>query len=505
MLPESAPADVCLILEGAYPYVQGGVSTWMHETILMQDHLAFSIVALVSADASAELLYELPENVVSLKTIRLQCLPEGCAFLTPKEERELFPSLEDALLRLQGRADLNDLHKIIRALAPHRHKLGSRILLNSSGAWDLLLHMYQKTMPRASFLDYFWSWRSLFGGLYSILLAELPAAKAYHAFCTGYAGLLLARARIETKRSCALTEHGIYSNERRIEIAGADWLDDPHDFNLSVPAVRHERDLKDFWMDTFGNYAKLCYEACSQIVTLYSGNQEFQRMDGAAQEKLRVISNGIDSSGYDDIATLPHPPTVALIGRVVPIKDIKTFIRAVQKLEKFLPEVRAFVLGPEDEDPDYARECHELVEHFGLEETIIFTGSVQLKDYFGIIDVVVLTSLSEAQPLVVLEAGAAGIPIVATDVGACREMILGVAAEHPKLGPGGAIVSLASAQEATAALLDLLTRRDYYERCSKAIAQRVRKYYSKEDQRQAYRGLYRDLIGDEEKEVLWRA
>jgi hypothetical protein len=185
MLPESVPADICLILEGAYPFVRGGVSTWTHDTILAQKHLSFSLVAVVGADASTELLYKLPSNVVSLRTIRLQRMPEGCPSLTSQEEKALFSALEEALLRFQSRADLGDLHKIILALNPHRKTIGSRLLLNSVGAWDLLLDMYRKTMPDTSFLDFFWSWRSLFGGLFSILLADLPPAKAYPAWCTG--------------------------------------------------------------------------------------------------------------------------------------------------------------------------------------------------------------------------------------------------------------------------------------------------------------------------------
>ena len=82
MLPESAPADVCLILEGTYPYVQGGVSSWTHELIRMQHHLTFSLVTLVCAEAPTDLLYELPSNVVSLKTIRLQDLPEGDSYIS---------------------------------------------------------------------------------------------------------------------------------------------------------------------------------------------------------------------------------------------------------------------------------------------------------------------------------------------------------------------------------------------------------------------------------------
>lgn len=496
MLPRTpVPADVCLILEGAYPFVRGGVSSWMHETIKMQDHLSFCVIAIASADASCDILYDLPKNVVCLETIRLQDLPEGYAKLSAEEENVLFIRLKEVFLKLQFRADLDDLHALIKALAPWRREIGSRLLLDSAQAWDLLVHMYQRTMPETSFLDYFWSWRSLFGGLFSVLLADIPPARAYHSFCTGYAGLLLARAHLETGRPCLLTEHGIYTNERRIEIAGADWLDDPHVFDLSVSPVRRERNLKDFWMDTFGNYARFCYDSSREIITLYAGNQEFQRMDGAPPDKMRVIANGIDFSSFSSIKRKEHPPTVALIGRVVPIKDIKTYIRAIQLLKAQLPDIRAFIMGPEDEDPDYAGECRELVDHLELRQTVLFTGSVKLEDYLGVIDVVVLTSLSEAQPLVVLEAGAAGIPVVATDVGACREMIMGCPAGVKPDAEGGAIVGVASAPGVAQSIQRLLTDKAYYQRCQKNLRARVQKHYSKEKQREAYHDLYRDLIG----------
>src|SRR3546814_18617729 len=83
------------------------------------------------------------------------------------------------------------------------------------------------------------------------------------------------------------------------------------------------------------------------------------------------------------------------------------------------------ILGPFDEDPGYCQECRDLVAMLGLGETVKFMGQVKLDDWLGRIDAIVLTSISEAQPLVILEAGAAGVPTVATDVGACREMILG--------------------------------------------------------------------------------
>jgi polysaccharide biosynthesis protein PelF len=494
-LPQSAPSDICLILEGTYPYTMGGVSSWTHELIQMQSHLTFSIVALIGPTASTKLLYNLPENVVSVQTLRLQSLPQGHPTLPYGQQEALMASLEEPLLKLQSsQAKLSDLDAIIKAFSPWRDRLGQALLLDSRAAWKLLLRMYQATMPKTSFLDYFWSWRGLFGGLFSLLLADLPPAKAYHALCTGYAGLLLARAHLETGRPCAVTEHGIYTNERRIEIASADWLDDPHVFNLSVAAAQ-ERELKDFWIDTFGSYSRLCYEACQQIITLYEGNQEFQRMDGADSAKLRVIPNGIDTERYKPAPRNERSPTIALIGRVVPIKDIKTYIKAVHILKNSLPNVRAYMLGPTDEDPQYAGECMELVEHLELMETLIFTGKVRIEDYLPLVDVIVLTSISEAQPLVILEAGAAGVPTVATDVGACREMILGASTEQPVLGAGGAVVPLSSPQAVANALLMLLTEKDYYQNCCRAIGERVQRYYNKKDQYRAYADLYGMLTG----------
>ena len=64
----------------------------------------------------------------------------------------------------------------------------------------------------------------------------------------------------------------------------------------------------------------------------------------------------------------------------------------------------------------------------------MFTGAVNIVEYLGRIHVVVLTSLSESQPLTILEAGAAGIPFVATNVGSCREVIEGRSDEQPLTG-----------------------------------------------------------------------
>jgi len=494
----STQADVCLILEGTYPYVSGGVSSWTHELIKTHDHLTFALISLVSQNAPRKILYDIPSNVIDLRTLELQDTPEG-EELSESDERTLCERIEPYLFKLQSQATLGDLEELIILLKPWQGRLGKKTLLESKAVWGLLLRMYQATMPSTSFLDYFWSWRGLFGSLFTLLLADLPDAKIYHSLCTGYAGLLLARAHIETKRPCLVTEHGIYTNERRIEIASADWIDDPKGFNLSILNQDETRDIKDLWTDTFGNYSRLCYEACESIITLFKGNQEFQKMDGAHHEKMCIIPNGIDYQHFSSTQKKPHPPTVALIGRVVPIKDIKTYIKSVELLKQKLPNLRAFIIGPEKEDPDYSKECRDLIDHLRLNETIIYTGSVNILSYLGEIDVLILTSLSEAQPLVILEAGAAGIPSVATDVGACREMILGTGQGVDGHEFGGAIVDLGSPAAVAQAAFKLLDDPYFYDLCSKAIGERVRVHYRKEDQRNSYAEIYNRLIRRGEK------
>ncbi|MGH7002432.1 MAG: GT4 family glycosyltransferase PelF, partial [Alphaproteobacteria bacterium] len=209
-----------------------------------------------------------------------------------------------------------------------------------------------------------------------------------------------------------------------------------------------------------------------------------------------VIPNGVDVERFSGIerASGARRPTVAMIGRVVPIKDVKTFIRACGLLQQQILELEALIIGPFDEDKEYSQECRDYVRQMGLDSTITFTGQVNVLEYLGRVDVVVLTSISEGQPLVLLEAGAAGIPSVATDVGACREIIMGRDDELPALGPGGVVTTLTSPKATAEGMLKLLSDPAFYADCSAAIRERVRRYYDKADMLASYRELYQRLV-----------
>ena len=63
---------ICLILEGSYPYVHGGVSTWMHAYIqAMQEHEFVLWVIGAKAEGRGKFVYDLPSNVVEVEEIFL--------------------------------------------------------------------------------------------------------------------------------------------------------------------------------------------------------------------------------------------------------------------------------------------------------------------------------------------------------------------------------------------------------------------------------------------------
>lgn len=479
-------ADICLILEGTYPYVEGGVSTWTHELIAAHPDKTFHVLSILPRDGAVNKKFTFPANVVGHTDLRLQALRPSSGLRGARPLDSLTAPLNNLTV---GYSRLSELEYIMRFLGQFSKKPGELELLDSENAWALLESMYEANFNDCSFLDYFWSWRAIMGGLYSVLLADLPQAGMYHALSTGYAGLLAARAKLETGRPVAITEHGIYTNERRIELATAEWLEE--NFSRSLTIDETHRSLRDLWMETFTNYSRLAYAAADEIITLFEGNQKAQRADGAEEDKLKVIPNGVDVQRFSAIRRVPHDrPTVALIGRVVPIKDIKGFIRACAMLREHVPDLRILIMGSHEEDETYAQECMDMVRHFSLDETVEFTGQVAIDSYLPEIDVVAITSISEAQPLVILEAGACGIPTVATNVGACMEMVLGREDETPALGGGGAIVPLSNPAATADAIYALLADRDLYRQCSEAIRQRVATYYSKEQQHAAYADLY---------------
>src|SRR5271166_2150226 len=122
-------ADVCLVLEGTYPYVSGGVSMWTHHLIQAQSHLTFRLVCLVPERAELTLRYELPRNVISTTNIRVGSLPAGDRQPGGRKLRgskALCERLQGPLLQLQAGGGLPEVAAIFGELLRFGPRLGRR-------------------------------------------------------------------------------------------------------------------------------------------------------------------------------------------------------------------------------------------------------------------------------------------------------------------------------------------------------------------------------------------
>ena len=483
------PADVCLIVEGCYPHVAGGVSTWVDWLFRSLPDTRFAAVSLVAPGDGRTSRYAFPPNLVRFGEIVMGG-PSGTVRRPRQAAGASADRLATLLVNFVRTGELKTLADINSLVNDRSHPVPLPALTEGEFAWELCREAYRQLMPHGSFKDFFWAWQALMGGLFAVLKAPLPPARTYHTISTGYAGLLAARAAIEGAEKVLITEHGIYTNERRIEILMADWVVDTVDKGIAIDDVR--MDLRDLWITAFESYARCCYAACNTITTLFSDNQPMQRLLGARDDQLHVIPNGIELDRFGTVppVALGSRPTAALIGRVVPIKDIKTFIQAADLIRREIPDAHAVIAGSDEENPGYAAECREMVARLGLQDTLTFLGQVDVRTLLATTHVVVLTSLSEAQPLTVLEAGAAGRPCVTTNVGACREMIEGEPDGSPLTGRGGFVTDILAADQIADAVVKLLKDPELRDTLGQNLRRRVHAEYSSELSAGRYRALY---------------
>jgi glycosyltransferase involved in cell wall biosynthesis len=366
--------------------------------------------------------------------------------------------------------------------------------LYGRAVWDYIRASYLERATTPAFIDYFWTVRIMHAPLFLVshVARRAPPARVYHAVSTGYAGLLGVFLSEQRGRPFVLTEHGIYTKERKIDLAQAAWIKDaPEPYAGALEDdVGYVRRL---WIRFFEGIGRLAYQAADPIVALYEGNRQRQTRDGAPPERTRVVPNGVDLERFApalEARGADVPKVVGLVGRVVPIKDIKTFIRAMRTVVQEVPGAEGWIVGPADEDPEYARECKDLVESMGLRAQVRFLGFRRVEEILPQLGLIVLSSISEAMPLVVVEGFAAGVPAVTTDVGACRELIEGVGEDDRALGAAGAVVDIADPEGLGRACSQLLADRLAWTKAQRAGLERVRRHYAEPDMIARYRAIY---------------
>jgi sugar transferase (PEP-CTERM/EpsH1 system associated) len=146
-------------------------------------------------------------------------------------------------------------------------------------------------------------------------------------------------------------------------------------------------------------------------------------------KKLRVICNGIDLNKYaplsnserlrTELGIAPGERIIGTVGRIVPLKDHKTLVRAFALVLEQVPRCRLMIVGREETSREgVMEEILELADELGVREKVLFTGERKdVPELLNLMDVFALSSLTEGTSMAILEASATETPVVATKVG----------------------------------------------------------------------------------------
>lgn len=229
------------------------------------------------------------------------------------------------------------------------------------------------------------------------------------------------------------------------------------------------------------------------VTTLFETNRLLQIELKCPPEKIAVIPNGVNAGDFDACLNRKEsePVTLGAILRVVPIKDVKTMLLAFDIVKQSVPKARLKIMGNCEEDPVYYQECVDFLAELGTED-VEFFGLVNIKEHLPKVDLLLLSSISEGQPLALLEGMAAGCPFVATNVGNCRGLLEGER-EDDSFGPAGLVVPVMNSEAMAQAILRLLQNPALLRRMGQAGRQRVKAYYTREGMLAAYRDIYKRL------------
>ena len=466
---------ICIVAEGCYPYVVGGVSTWIHSMVKLYPNVEFILLTLIANRSQrGAFKYDLPENLTEVHEVYLDDLDWNAK---GKSNRRLKLNSKEAnaLRSLVFNKDV-DWDTLFTLFA--RKNVFINNLLMGPDFLKIAIEYYEAYYSNVTFADFLWTLRSVYLPLFTVMKARVPEADLYHCASTGYAGILGCMGQYFHRGKLLISEHGIYTREREEELIKADWIGNTY---------------RNIWIQQFKKMSNAAYDRADMVTSLYEYARTLQIELGCPEEKTRITPNGIS------VARLEHIPgkleedlsyvNIGAILRVAPIKDVKTLIQAFVQAKELREDLKLWIMGPWEEEQEYAEECFQMVSAYGVKD-VIFTDRVDVTQYLGRMDMTILTSISEGQPLTVLESYAARKPVICTDVGCCRELIYG---NNDGFGTAGILTHIMDVEEIAQAMLTLAASPELRTKMGENGYRRVNAMYHIDGMKEKYLEIYQDF------------
>lgn len=223
---------------------------------------------------------------------------------------------------------------------------------------------------------------------------------------------------------------------------------------------------------------------------------------GLPADKMVVIANPVQEKevAIDEVIQLrktyglgDKDRVFGIVGRVVRWKGHVEFLRAAMSVLAAVPNAKVLIIGDfTDSDTSYQDQIFEMVEKSGFKDRILFTGFVKnVEQYYSVLDVCVHTSI-EPEPfgLVITEAMSHGVPVIASDLGAPKEIITN--------GENGYIVSPAATEKLAKTIIKLLADDRLRKRIGESGRQHVEANFQLESYGHSIENLYLGVLGSRE-------
>ena len=218
---------------------------------------------------------------------------------------------------------------------------------------------------------------------------------------------------------------------------------------------------------------------------------EYPNMDGTP---LHLIPNGIDWEFWSSSDRRPdRRPTIVSVGRLTDVKGHDVLLDAMTQIIERVPDARLVIVG----DGELRDELEQMSAQNLPRGSVTIAGPQHpeaIRDVLATATVFVLPSRSEGMPLALLEAMAAGLPAVATDVGAVTHVLVGIDARES--GRRGHTVPVEDTESLATAVVDLLLDDDTAQEMGRRASARAREFDMKA-MIDRYDALYAELVDDD--------
>jgi glycosyltransferase involved in cell wall biosynthesis len=193
------------------------------------------------------------------------------------------------------------------------------------------------------------------------------------------------------------------------------------------------------------------FKKVNRVIAVSKAVEEMLIAGGVGHEKIATVYNGIDYQLYASakkkvLRTIfsieEGTPIIGMVGTVSPHKGLDIFLQSMPIILDQNPKARFVVVGDDLRGGSYIQALKEMAGKLGVEKSIHFLGPCDnVPEIMADFDILILASRNESFGLVIVEAMAAGKPVVAAEVGGVKEIV--VADETGLLFPAGDSQALA--------------------------------------------------------------